>query len=220
MTLAKAKRSVARACTSGWIWPLSPIVLSACFAAGPAGAAGWLDFDQGWSGASICVDATDVGCVDHVQPTSVTLIGYDSVDSQLVYMSPTVPLLEPGYTNFSFFYAFNPIPNQTAFYQFAGNKVPLDSTAGLAAKIMLTGILGPGQSLGFGVANTNNVFPAELILSDFSYQTANPSLPNVPGPLPLMGLAAAYGWMRQLRSIQRGRHGAGLTARPPVLFDG
>jgi hypothetical protein len=120
------------------------------------------------------------------------------VDSQLTYVSPTVPSLELGYTNFSFSYAFNPIPNQTAFYAFAGSKVTLDSTAGLISTVNLTGILGPGQSISFGVANSSNAFPAELILTDLSYTP-------VPGPLPLVGFGVAYGWKRQLRAVQRYR---------------
>lgn len=212
MTLSMAKRSSTSTISPAWIWPLSPVLLGACFAVAPAGAAGFLDFDQGWAGANVCIDPSDVGCVDHVQPTSINLIGYDTVDSQLVYVSPTVPLLEPGYKNFSFSYAFNPIPNQTAFYTFAGSKVPLDSTAGLASSVYLTGILGPGQSMSFGVSNSNNAFPAELILTDFSYTLANPNLPPVPGPIPLVGLGAAYGWIRQLRAVQRYRQ-AILTMR-------
>jgi hypothetical protein len=183
-------------------------LLGACFAGTPAGSVGLLDFDQGWSGANVCVDATDVGCVDHVQPTSVSLIGYDAVDSELVYISPTVPSLGPGYTNFSFSYAYDPMPNQAAYYSFAGKKIFLDSTAGMATVVHLTGTLGPGQSLSFGVVNANNAFASELILADFSYIKANPNLASVPGPLPLVGLAAAYGWIRQLRAVQRVRQGS------------
>jgi hypothetical protein len=198
MTLSMAKRSSASTISPALIWTLSPVLLGACFAVTPAGAAGFLDFDQGWTGANVCIDPSDVGCVDHVQPTSVNLIGFDTVDSQLTYVSPTVPSMEPGYANFSFSYAFNPIPNQTAFYTFAGIKVPLDSTGGLTSAVYLTGVLGPGQSMGFGVANSSNAFPAELILTDFSYAP-------VPGPLPFVGLGVAYGWKRQLRAVQRNR---------------
>jgi hypothetical protein len=196
-----AKRSSARTISPAWIWPLLPFLLGVFFAVTPAGAAGFLDFDQGWTGANVCIDPSDVGCVDHVQPTSVNLIGYDTVDSQLTYVSPTVPYLEPGYTNFSFSYAFNPIPNQTAFYIFAGNKVSLDSTGGLISAVNVTDILGPGQSLSFGLANSNNAFPAELILTDFSYVA-------VPGPLPLLGPGLAYSWIRRLRVAKRGTQGS------------
>jgi hypothetical protein len=206
MNLSMAKRSSASTISPAWIWPLSPVVLCACFAVTPAGAAGFLDFDQGWTGANVCIDLSDVGCVDHVQPTSVNLIGYDTVDSQLTYVSPTVPSLEPGYTNFSFSYAFNPIPNQTAFYTFAGSKAHLDSTGGLISAVYLTGILGPGQSMGFGVANSSNAFPAELFLTDFTYTP-------VPGPLPLVGLGVAYGWKRQFRAVQRYRKATSTTRR-------
>jgi hypothetical protein len=206
MTLSMAKRSSATTIFSEWIRPLSLFLLGVFFAVTPAGAAGFLDFDQGWTGANVCTDPSDVGCVDHVQPTSVNLIGYDTVDSQLTYVSPTVPSLETGYTNFSFSYAFNPIPNQTAFYTFAGSKVTLDSTAGLISVVNLNGILGPGQSMSFAVANSSNAFPAELILTDFSYTP-------VPGPLPLVGLGVAYGWKRQLRAVQRYRKASSTMRR-------
>ena len=199
MTIAMTNRSFPHATTPSWIWPLSPALLCSCLAVTPARAAGLLDFDQGWTGANVCV-AADVGCVDNVQPTSVTLVGYNAVNSQLLYVSPPVPPQDPGFTNFSFDYAFDPMFNQSAFYNFANIKVPLDSTGGSASTVILTGILGPGQTIGFGVANSNNSFTAELVITDFSYSRATSS---VPGPLPLLGVGAAFGWFRRLRVVYR-----------------
>lgn len=208
MSVALAKSTDPRPSSLLWLRPLSPVLLGACFAMAPASAAGFLDFDQGWTGASVCANSSSVGCVDQVQPTRVTLIGYDVVDSQLNYVSPAVPPAQLGYTNFGFTYAFDPDLNQSAFYTFAGSLVPLSSTGGVDSAVVVTGILGPGQSLGFGVANTNNAFPAELILTNFSYSAVNPNAPAVPAPLALAGAGAAYGWARRFRSLQRRRLGS------------
>jgi hypothetical protein len=210
MSIDLAKSSDPRPSSLLLVWPLSPILLGACFVVAPASTAGFLDFDQGWTGASVCADISSVGCVDRVQPTSVTLIGYDAVDSQLVYISPAVPAAQFGYSNLSFSYAFDPDLNQSAFYTLAGNLVPLSSTGGVDSAVVVTGVLGPGQSISFGVVNTNNAFPAELVLTNFSYSA-------VPAPFALAGAGAAYGWARRLRSLQRRRSGPFRLGRADML---
>jgi hypothetical protein len=170
--------------------------LFAVLSISPAHSVGFLDINNGWSGSPVCVDSSSIGCVENIQSASVTLIGFDAPFSQIHYVSQDVHPFDPGYTSISFSYAFDPLPNQSAFYTFAGTSIPLDSTGGVLSSIAVQGILSPGESVGFGVANASNSFPAVLEISNFNYV-------SVPTPLPLLGFGTAFGWIRRLKAAQR-----------------
>jgi hypothetical protein len=55
-----------------------------------------------------------------------------------------------------------------------------------------------GDTLKFSISNEDFGNPNNLTISNFSFSAPTPPA-GVPGPLPLFGAGAAYGWSRRLR---------------------
>jgi hypothetical protein len=91
----------------------------------------------------------------------------------------------------SFTYAFEPAdPFQTAFYTIGTNSFPLPDSLGTT----LTLAINPGEQLLFGISSIDSSNPAFLTITNFS---------SVPAPLPVLGGAAAFGWIRRRRAFLR-----------------
>lgn len=120
--------------------------------------------------------------------------------SQTVYN----PYLYFGFTDngtiFTFNQAFDLIDSNNATK--AGNTVQIANANNTNADgfvVQVAGAYGPGSNLVFGYNNTTN--------ADQSV-TFTTGVFNVPGPLPLLGAAAAFGASRRLRRRLRLRNGA------------
>jgi hypothetical protein len=168
----------------------------------PVQAAGFLDLNNGWTGAAVCGPG-QFGCVENLTSTTVSLIGLEQATSQLAYVSQAVPSGNPGYQSISFNYSFAAQPFQDAFYTFAGNLIVLPSTGGSLSQVIIPGVLGPGQTIAFGVANGPTSDFAQLDITNFSY--SNFSNAAVPAPLPLLGAGAAFASIRRRRAILQAR---------------
>jgi hypothetical protein len=169
-------------------------LLSAIATSAPAGhASGFLNLDSGsWTGALECpIPGESLNCVENITASTVTLVGPDAENSFISYISQPVPVGDPGYT-ISFDYVFDAFPFQEAFYMVGSQSFTLDPTDDFSSSIDSV-LLPPGQSFSFRVGNTDTL---EFALLDISNFTATP----VPGPLPLLGAAAAFRWSRRLRT--------------------
>lgn len=159
----------------------------------PAQAMGFLDTS---TLTNQCVNLTDLGCVDVIDSTSFTVFGEENLADTTT--SSGFSAQTSSYT-VSFDYAFTSDNGQAAFYSINGTQNSLISNlTGSSAFTVLN-----GQTLAFGVFSGQNFNPAVLEITNFN--TTNTAAPTaVPGPLPLLGVVVAFGWIRRLRARCRG----------------
>lgn len=174
-------------------WRSPGMVISACVAAAclvtvPARATGFLNDLSSWSGATACPSSS--GCVDSLG-SGIYDIGGTDADGQYIITSPAATVD----TFISFDYSFEPSPD------LASAGYSLDGSTYTLLDISQTSSIGPllltsGNSFSFRLTN-NNEQPI-LGVSNFN------STP-VPAPVPLLGGAAAFGWIRRRRSQLKAR---------------
>jgi hypothetical protein len=175
-------------------WRSPEVALSACMAVAclgilPARAVDFLNNPSTWTGANPCPNSS--GCVDDVGGGSYDIGGNEST-GQYSITSPTAAID----TFISFNYTFEPSDPSlsSAAFSLDGTIYTLLAASQSSASGPL--LLTSGNSFSFRLIN-NGEQPI-LGLSNFS---ATP----VPAPLPLLGGAATFGWIRRRRSQLKAR---------------
>jgi len=171
--------------------PSAIVVSSLIFIAAPTGATGFTDIST-WSGATPCSEPTTVSCVfQHGDGDDYDVFGTSPDTGTYVITSQTAS----SEAYISFYYNFEPATGLAlAEYSVDGSiftSLPpaLHASAGPI-------VLAAGQSFSFRLINSGE--QPILGISDFS------STP-VPAPLPFLGAAASFGWIRARRAVLRAR---------------
>lgn len=160
-----------------------------------------------------CGVLNDVACVENIDPLTGAVDVVGSVSSQAGGGDPntrrttTWSLTNTGpnaLINIDWALDAFGGSNQSASYLVNLVDVVLSSVSGDSGNI--TNLpLASGANFGFRVTTTdNNGDPGILSITNFS-ATPITSPTSVPGPLPLAGGVAAFGWSRRLRSRLRNR---------------
>lgn len=158
----------------------------------PARATGFLDLST-WSGATPCSESVTASCV--AQPGEghdYDVAGTDSDPGTYVITSASTS--QPVYVGFSS--SFEPANSSLSTAQYS-----TDGSLFIDLPIGVNVSSGPilvaaGQSFSFRLLNSGE--QPILGISDFS------STP-VPAPLPFLGAAASFGWIRARRAVLRAR---------------
>jgi hypothetical protein len=168
---------------------LSACVAVACMGSLPARALDFLNNPSSWSGATQCPNPS--GCVDDIGSGSYDIGGNES-SGQYSITSPTATID----TFISFNYSFEPSDPSlsSAAFSLDGTTYTLLAASQSSASGPL--LLTSGNSFSFRLINSGE--QPILGLSNFS---ATP----VPAPLPLLGGAATFGWIRRRRSQLKAR---------------
>jgi hypothetical protein len=114
-----------------------------------------------------------------------------SVGSTTTTFSAGVIPANASSASVSFTYLFDPANTfQSAYYSVGGQQFPLSPSIGSTINFGLS----PGDQLSFIISSEDSADPAFLTVTNFE---------AVPAPLPLLGGAAAFGWIRRRRAVLR-----------------
>lgn len=154
----------------------------------------------------LCTDEFDLSCVDLTGPSSFLVVGSGegdlgplnktvSVDWKLTYSGAL-----PALISFDWEFFTQDEPNRDfGYFQIDGTN-EFESSQESGPFSYESPLIQPGTVLTFGVRSTdNNLDVGELTITNFHYT-------EVPGPLPLLGAATAFGWSRRLRTRIRNQH--------------
>ncbi|MFN9547231.1 MAG: hypothetical protein ACK6AD_09210 [Cyanobacteriota bacterium] len=174
---------------------LAPIGVGLLLQCAPVQAGGFLDsgpFHQdNWTVApplSACPPEDPTSCYTFVSNDELFIASASSTITTLT--AGSIPLNASG-VSVSFTYNFYPDdPFQTAFYTYGSNSYSLDEANGSTIAFELV----PGDQLIFGISSPNSSASAFLDITNFR---------AVPAPLPVLGGAAAFGWIRRRRAYLR-----------------
>lgn len=184
---------------------LAPVGLGLVLQSTPVLAGGFFDpgpFNQdNWTSSptlTACPAEDPASCYTFNSNTSMFIASAPSTTT--TFASGIVPL--DSETQIAFFtYAFEPAnPFQSAYYTIGATSFPLPESIGSP----LTLAIKPGQQLLFGISSEDAADPAFLTVTNFS---------SVPAPLPVLGGAAAFGWIRRRRAFLRNSSIASGTSK-------
>ena len=136
-------------------------------------------------------------------PASITLIGANDNSGRNVKTDFTIAAPAAGIVSFNWYYSTSDIdPTYDPFgYLLNGAFTRLTDNFGALIQTGSTSFaVGAGVVFGFRQDSTDTEGGAgTTTISNFNGPTAAPGPADVPGPLPLLGIAAAFGWSRLLR---------------------
>ena len=186
------------------LWRSAGVALSAgvaavCLSSLPARAVSLLGDPSTWTNANACdaVLLIESSCVDDIWGGDYDIAGTDAPGTYTI-TSPTATID----TFISFNYTFDPEPGLAiaGYILNGGIFTPLDASLSSSTGPLL---LNSGSSFSFEL--TNNGEQPLLGLSSFTATPVPvPAPTDVPGPLPLLGVVIAFGWIRRLRARCRG----------------
>ena len=166
--------------------------------------AGW-NFSPSTPGA--CPNpGVDYNCYEGRTATDITLVGSNnSSGADTTTFSYALPGSAITQT-LSYNYEFDTASTQAVgYYQINTNPRVLFGTPGGSATGSIANFaLNPGDTLTFGIdQNGDATFAGTLAITSFSSPNLQPTLQDVPAPLPLFGAALAFRHSRRLRRRRR-----------------
>lgn len=180
----------------GWhILPTIPFAIAASslvIIAAPAGATGFSDIST-WSGATPCSETIVASCVAQPGEGHDYDVAGTSPDTG-TYVITSQIASSAAYIRFS--YSFEPVNTSLALAEYSVDGSIFTSLPPALHASAGPIVLAAGQSFSFRVINSGE--QPILGISDFS------STP-VPAPLPFLGAAASFGWIRARRAVLRAR---------------
>jgi len=130
-------------------------------------------------------------CVSNLSTSSVLIAGSGESNTTTSWTSSAAST--PSFISFDWEFAeLSDNGTSTPFYTINGNMTSLAGTSGSINSVTLN----DGSTLTFGITNVDGF--GDLTISNFD---ATP----VPAPLPLLGAAATFGWIRKRRAQLKAR---------------
>ena len=174
---------------------LAPVGLGLVLHSAPVQASGFLDpgpFNKNsWSSVpslDTCPAEDPASCFQFSSNTSMFIASAPSTTT--TFTSGQTPPEEQD-VMVSFTYSFEPAnPFQSASYTVGAQTFPLPVSNGTPLVFWLN----PGDQLAFNIYSEDSADPAFLSITNFS---------SVPAPLPVLGGAVAFGWIRRRRAFLR-----------------
>jgi MYXO-CTERM domain-containing protein len=190
---------------AGLVSVVAPLALAGstlCFAANPARAI--TSFAGNYDPANWTQSVQGNGSIDTSNaPVSIMLNGPDDGSGNAQNVDFTIAAPAAGTVLFDWVYSTDDdAPDQDPFgFVLNGSFIQLSSDTGdsyqsdTAAFTVIA-----GDVFGFRQRAADSRFgSASTTISDFNFVTSAPPQSTVPGPLPLIGAGAAWGWSRRLR---------------------
>lgn len=183
-----------------------PVGLGLVLQWSPVHASGFLDpgpFNQSnWSGSptlTACPIEDPVGCYTFASNTSLFIASVPSATT--TFSAGPIPQ-NASSVLVSFTYAFEPANNfQSAYYSIGTQQYSLSPSLGSTINFGLQS----GDQLAFVISSDESAEPAFLTITQFE---------AVPAPLPLLGGAAAFGWIRRRRAFLRNASSTRKALKP------